>query len=85
MKMCLLSTSLTLLWNEIDYCTKKEQLSRTWLGDSLEYCFLLFQIRETNYEKGPDGVFFFFVSFSNSLNMKNISSYSYVRLIKPLG
>ena len=35
------------------------------------------------YEKGPCGVFFY-VSFSNSLNMKNISSYTFVELVKLL-
>ena len=35
------------------------------------------------YEKGPCGVFFY-VSFSNSLNMKKIPSYTFVRLVKLL-
>ena len=35
------------------------------------------------YEKGPCGVLFY-VSFSNSLNMKKISSYTFVELVKLL-
>ena len=35
------------------------------------------------YEKGPCG-FFFYMSFSNSLNMKKIPSYTFVRLVKLL-
>ena len=35
------------------------------------------------YEKGPCGVFFY-VSFSNSLNMKKIPSYIFVELVKLL-
>ena len=35
------------------------------------------------YEKGPCG-FFFSVSFSNSLNMKKIPSYTFVELVKLL-
>ena len=39
--------------------------------------------RDTMYEKGPCGVFFY-MCFSNSLNMKKISSYTFVRLVKLL-
>ena len=35
------------------------------------------------YEKGPCGVFFS-VSFSNSLNMTKIPSYTFVELVKTL-
>ena len=35
------------------------------------------------YENGPCGVFFY-VSFSNSLNMKKMSSYTFVGLVKLL-
>jgi len=35
------------------------------------------------YENGPCGVFFY-VSFSNSINMKKILSYTFFRLVKRL-
>ena len=35
------------------------------------------------YENEPCGAFFS-MSFSNSLNMKRISSYTFVKLVKPL-
>ena len=55
-----------------------------WSRGYLEYHFLPFRARETQmYEKGPCGVFFF-VSFSNSLNMKNVPSYPFVGLVKTL-
>ena len=53
MKWRLLSISLTLSRTEIYYCTKKEHLSWTWLGGSLEYYFLPFRVQETIYERGP--------------------------------
>ena len=54
--------------------TKKEYLSLSRLRGSFRYCFLPFQIWGTIHENGHDGVFFS-AFFSNSLNMKRLSSH----------
>ena len=38
----------------------------TWSRGSLDYCFLPFWVRETNYEKGPHGALFFRLFFKLS-------------------
>ena len=55
-----------------------------WSSGSLKYRFLPFRAQETQmYKKGPCGVFFY-VSFSNSLKMKMIPSYTFIGLVKRL-
>lgn len=77
-----LNICLPIFLAEIDYLQKRY----TFIYMAKRFSLILFSTLSDSREKlqkGYDGVFFF-ISFSNSLNVKKVSSHSYVRLVKTL-